>query len=142
MARKVDKASSEMLERSLLALPALFGHLIRRTWLVAVVTVALCAALAAHAVAAFVEADYLAPPPQGRPILVAPSKVAVDTTRKRPDANGFVERNMFCSTCGPIAESGPTGAMYSGTPAILIATSVGVDATATVHVPVIVNLIG
>ncbi len=124
-----------MLERSVLALPSLFAHLVRRTWLVAVVTVALCAALAAHAVAAFVEADYLAPPPQGRPILVAPSKVAADTLRKRPDANGFVERNMFCSTCGPIAESGPAGVAYSGTPAILIATSVGFDARATVRVP-------
>ena len=123
-----------MLERSVLALPALFAHLVRRTWLVAVVTVALCAALAAHAVASFVEADYLAPPPQGRPILVAPSKVAAQT-RKRPDANGFVERNMFCSTCGPIVESGPAGVAYSGTPAILIATSVGLDARATVRVP-------
>jgi hypothetical protein len=126
---------SEMLGRSLLALPQLFAHLVRRTWLVAVVTVALCAALAAHAVAAYVEADYLAPPPQGRPILVAPSKAVATTQRKRPDATGLVERNMFCSSCGPIVESGPAGATYSGTPAILIATSVGPDALATVRVP-------
>ena len=125
-----------MLERSLLALPALFAHLVRRTWLVAVVTIALCAALAAHAVAALVEADYLAPTPSGRPILVAPvGKVAADTAHSHPDARGLVERNMFCSSCGPIAEPGPAGAAYAGTPAILIATSVGLDARATVRVP-------
>jgi len=123
-----------MLERSLLALPSLFAHLVRRTWLVAVVTVALCAALAAHAVAAFVEADYLAPPPHSPAILPARDKVAAEP-HKRPDATGLVERNMFCSTCGPIAEPGPVGATYSGTPAILIATSVGLDARATVRVP-------
>ena len=42
---------------------------------------------------------------------------------------------MFCSTCSPVAEPGPAGATYSGTPAILIATSVGPDAQATVRVP-------
>ena len=124
-----------MLERSLLALPSLFAHLVRRTWLVAVVTVALCAALAAHAVAAFVEADYLAPPPHSPVILPARDKVGAETKRQRPDATGLVERNMFCSSCGPIAEPGPAGATYSGTPAILIATSVGLDARATVRVP-------
>ena len=124
-----------MIERSLLALPSLFAHLLRRTWLVAVVTVALCAVLAAHAVAAFVEADYLAPPPHHAGILLPRDKVAADTTRKRPDATGLVDRNMFCSTCGPIVGSGPTEATYSGTPATLIATSVGNDARATVRVP-------
>ena len=99
------------------------------------VTVAVCAVLAAHAVAAFVEADYLAPPPHPPGMVPARSKVAADTTRKRPDATGLVERNMFCSTCGPIAESGPADATYSGTPAILIATSVGADARATIRVP-------
>ena len=108
------------------ALHTIIGGLLRRTWLVALVAVAVCAGFTAHAVAALVEADYLAPPahgssPQER-VQVAPK------VRSRPDGAGFVARNMFCSTCGPIVESGPAGVMYSGTPAILIATSVGLDA--------------
>jgi len=48
------------------------------------------------------------------------------------NGNMLVERNMFCSTC--VHESGPAGAAYSGTPAVLIATSVGDQARATLRV--------
>lgn len=41
---------------------------------------------------------------------------------------------MFCSTCDPAPESGPTSATYSGKPAVLIATGIGRDSWATVRV--------
>ncbi len=118
------------------ALPNLIGGLLRRTWLVALVTVAVCAGFTAHAVAALVEADYLAPPAHGS----SPQNIATPApptkVRSRPDGAGFVARNMFCSTCDPVvATSGPTGSTPTGLPALLIATMVGDDARATVRVP-------
>jgi hypothetical protein len=116
------------------ALHTIIRGLLRRTWLVALVTVAVCAGFTAHAVAALVEADYLAPPahgssPQER-VQVAPK------VRSRPDGAGLVARNMFCSTCDPVvAASGPTGSTPTGLAATLIATSVGDDPRATVRVP-------
>lgn len=124
----------EMLERTLKVLPNLLVYLLRRTWLVAVVTVVICAMFAAHAVAALFEADYLAPSPHPSAVRVAsePQK----KLKAKPDDSAFVGRNMFCSTCEPVTGSGPTVATtYSGTPAVLIATSVGDDARATVRVP-------
>ncbi|MBA3460590.1 MAG: hypothetical protein H0T46_11545, partial [Deltaproteobacteria bacterium] len=109
--------------------------LLRRTWFVALVTVIVCSAFAAHAVAALVEADYLAPAPHGAPPL--PEVVRPQApTRTAPDGSGLVERNMFCSTCTPPPPGpGPTkSASYSGKPAVLIATGTGSDAWATVRV--------
>src|SRR5207247_1068337 len=49
------------------ALHTLVSGLLRRTWLLALVAVIVCSAFAARAVAALVEADYLAPPTHGTP---------------------------------------------------------------------------
>jgi hypothetical protein len=106
--------------------------LVRRTWLVVVVTVMVCAAFTAHAVAALVDARYLEPvssPPLARPVRAAP--VITPT----PDGSAFVTRNMFCSTCGPSVLLGP-GPTDSFSPAAeLIATAVGTATFATVRVP-------
>lgn len=130
----MDFVVGTMLARFALVLPNLLAHLLRRAWLVAVVTVAICALFAAHAVAALFEADYLAPSshaPVPRRVVETPS-----AQKAKPADGAFGERNMFCSTCAPVAGSGPTVAStYAGTPAVLIATSVGDDARATVHVP-------
>ena len=106
--------------------------IVRRTWLVAVVTVVACAAFSAHAVAALFEASYLAPaPPAGS---LPPKPGAAPKTRTPPDGSSLVARNMFCSTCGP-PQGGP-GPTDSFVPdAILIATSIGDVPRATVRVP-------
>jgi hypothetical protein len=99
------------------------------------VTVIVCSAFAAHAVAALVEADYLAPSTHG--VSPPPEVVRPEApTRKAPDGSGLVARNMFCSTCTPPpTTTGPTkSASYSGKPAVLIATGTGSDAWATVRV--------
>ena len=119
------------------ALHTLASGLLRRTWFFALVAVIVCSAFAARAVAALVEADYLAPPTHGStppPAGARPSP----PTRTKPDASGLVARNIFCSTCtpepGPGPGPGPTKSTYSGKPAVLIATGVGKDPWATVRV--------
>jgi general secretion pathway protein C len=117
------------------ALHTLASGLLRRTWLFALVAVIVCSAFAARAVAALVEADYLAPPPHGSSPPPAGARQS-PPTRTKPDGSGLVERNMFCSSCTPEPGPGPgpTKSTYSGTPAVLIATGVGKDSWATVRV--------
>jgi hypothetical protein len=114
------------------ALHRLVAGLVRRTWLVAITTVIVCAAFAARAVAALVEANYLGPAPLAigsPPVVRAPAP-----RRSRPVADtGLVARNMFCSTCEPVrGGSGPTDAFHPD--AILIATSVSDEPRATIRV--------
>src|SRR5262245_8474287 len=111
------------------ALLDLVAALVRRTWLVALVTIALCAGFAARAVASLVEVDLssAAPPP-----LVQPGRPHAPS-HQRPDGSTFAERNIFCSSCvrsGP----GPADASFSGSPALLIATSIGAIPRAPVRV--------
>lgn len=109
--------------------------LVRRTWFVVLVAVILCAGFAARGVAALVEADYLAPMPTPGTPLPAGARQAARPARTPPDSSGFVARNMFCSTCDPEPSGpGPTDASYTGRPAVLIATSMGLDPRATVRV--------
>ncbi|MGE5182439.1 MAG: hypothetical protein ACM31C_10275, partial [Acidobacteriota bacterium] len=107
--------------------------IVRRTWLVAVVTVIACAAFSARAVAALLEASYLAPaPPAG--VLPPPRVGPAPKTRTPPDGSSLVARNMFCSTCDPLPGGpGPTDSFVPD--AVLIATSLGDEPRATVRVP-------
>lgn len=113
------------------ALHTLFAGLVRRTWLLVLVTVIVCAGFTASAVAALVEASYLAPAPHGAK-LPAPPVQDKAPPRTSPDGHGLVARNMFCSTCAPGPE-GPAPADSFVPDAILIATSVGEEARATVR---------
>ncbi len=120
-----------MLRKTLHSLAAGF---VRRTWLVTVIAIIVCASFAAHAVAALVEADHIAATPRGMPLpraapLIAPPRAA-------PDGSALVERNMFCSTCGPVVTD-PTDAPLFNRAAVLLATDLGAranDARATVRV--------
>lgn len=106
--------------------------LVRRTWPLVAVTVLACAAFSARVAWALVEASYLPPAPPA----TSPRMPKVDTTlkpRMTPDGGALVQRNMFCSTCGPIAGPGPTDVFQPD--AILIATSIGDEPRATVRVP-------
>lgn len=102
---------------------------VRRTWLVALVAVIVCAGFAARAVAAFSAADVTLPPAATGARVVAPAPPA----RKQPDGTILVERNIFCSTCLPGLGSGPSNA-YAGQPAVLIAINAGTTPVATVRV--------
>ena len=138
----------------LLALHNVIAGFLRRTWLVAVVTVIVCAAFAARAVAALSDAA-LAPgaaapapapapaaagvasraAPAPAPAPAAAPAAAAETIAARLPAFGdaFVQRNIFCSSCTP-PKSEPGGGSYQGHPAVLIATSLGADPRATVRV--------
>lgn len=102
--------------------------LVRRTWLVAPVTVVVCACFGARAVAALVDAQVPEPDPLPRN---APPREKAQVLAK-PDGSTFVARNMFCSTCVPEPKPGPTASFVPD--AQLIATSVGDDPRATVRV--------
>jgi hypothetical protein len=102
--------------------------LVRRIWLVAPITVVVCATFGAHAVAALVDAQVPEPAPLPRK---APPREKAKALAK-PDGSTFVARNMFCSTCAPQAGPGPTESFVPD--AQLIATSVGADPRATVRV--------
>jgi hypothetical protein len=115
-------------------LHSLAAGFVRRTWLVTVITVIVCASFAAHALAALVEARHLAPTPRGTPLPRAVPVVA--PLRAAPDGSALVERNMFCSTCGPVTPGSPD-APVTNRAAILLATDFGRrknDARATVRV--------
>jgi hypothetical protein len=104
--------------------------LVRRTWLVALVTLIVCASFAAHAVASLAEARYLDTNAHGpaplRSVQVAPPAIT-------PDGTQLVARNMFCSTCE--VSPGPTNGFSPvfSPDATLIATSIGADPSATLR---------
>ncbi|MCW5808194.1 MAG: hypothetical protein KIT31_37940, partial [Deltaproteobacteria bacterium] len=121
----------------LASLHQLLAGLVRRTWVIALVAIITCAAFAAKAVAALVEADYLTDDRRAPAAPVAPPKKAPPPPAQI-DGRVLVDRNIFCSECTPALPVAPTGAVdapYSGLPVVLIATSLGEDASATVHVP-------
>lgn len=104
--------------------------LVRRTWLVTLATVLLCANFAAHAATALIDARYLSPLPEARPVIAPPRS---PVPRAHPDGTQLVGRNMFCSTCQPGAP-GPAGDLPI-IEARLIATSLGSEPYATLVLP-------
>jgi hypothetical protein len=102
--------------------------LVRRTWVIAPITVVVCASFGARAVAALVDAQVPEPTPLPR---AAPLREKAPAPAKL-DGSTFVARTMFCSTCTPEPDPGPTASFVPD--AQLIATSVGDDPRATVRV--------
>jgi hypothetical protein len=115
------------------ALHTLIAAIVRRTWLLALLSVAVCAVFAASAVTALVEASYLAPSAEGAK-LPAPSAALPKVTVAPRNGDALVARDMFCSSCTPSVEVAAAGDSFTPA-AILIATSVGEDPRATVRVP-------
>lgn len=117
--------------------------LARRTWIVTAITVISCAAFAARAATSIVAADYLAPAPHGGPGATPPAVPTASTQPAQPAKTTghaqrtggpqLVERNMFCSSCAPAGAPGPANDFVLP-PAVLIATSLGREPHATVHV--------
>jgi len=132
MACSVDLVAARSAMMVLPALRQLIAGLVvgfvRRTWLVTLSAMLVCAALAARSVAAFGAADPL-------PVQLVDSRTPAVRPVKPPAIDGsvVVERNIFCSSCRSTDDPGP-GIPYSGQPAVLIATSLGHDTRATVRV--------
>ena len=139
VARRTYRALGEA--RMLLTLHNIIAGFLRRTWLIAAVTVVVCAAFAAHAVAALSDAALASPAPTAFTdrTAVAPASRAAPPAlspaprRAPPDGTSFAARNIYCSACAP-AGPGPGPGSYQGQPAILIATSLGNEPRATVRV--------
>jgi hypothetical protein len=113
--------------------------LVRRTWLVTAITVISCAAFAAHAATSIVTANYLTPATRGAPgpgqlAPLAPTARAAPPAlhHRRGEAAQLAERNMFCSSCSASTVAAATGFVLP--PAVLIATGIGGQRQATVHV--------
>jgi hypothetical protein len=100
-------------------------------WVIAAVTVVVCAAFLAKAAGSIIEAEAL-PDATSSKVPPAPPRVAAAPKRTKLDG-ATVTRNIFCSTCDPTVIV-DTGVRYSGEPAVLIATMVGPDPRATVRV--------
>jgi len=119
----------------LLALHNVIAGFLRRTWLVAVVTVVICASFAARAVAALSDAALTpgASPAGASGLAPRPAPPPRAPRYAPPSGDAFITRNIFCSTCAPVTP-GASATGYQGQPAILIATSIGADPRATVRV--------
>lgn len=125
-----------MLDRVAASVHSIVHGVVRRTWMIAGITVLACSAFAAQAASSIVEAQAFAPP-SASPRVSPPPMTPAAPTRVPRDGADLVARNMFCSTCAP-PDPGPTGASdarFSGKAAILIATAIGADPRATVRVP-------
>lgn len=109
----------------------LITGLVRRTWIVTAVTVVTCAAFAANAATALIEADILIPGPSAGAHSVV--RVAPARSPGHPKDGPLVDRNPFCSSCGPGAGPAAT-ALGTLQQAVLIATDLGAEARATVRV--------
>lgn len=122
------------------ALHTIVAAFLRRTWLVVLVAVVVCASFAARAVAALSDAALTSSAPGPAAAGAAPKAAPpVKPARPRPgatpaNADAFAVRNIFCSSCAP-PEPGPgPSPEYRGQPAVLIATSIGAEPRATVRV--------
>lgn len=96
---------------------------LRRTWLVIAITVVSCAAFAARAASALVAVELARP----RPAVTRPAPRAMAAALR---VDNLVERNMFCSSCGPAALA--EARALPG--AVLIETSLGRAPSATLRV--------
>jgi hypothetical protein len=99
--------------------------IVSRTWMVALLAIALCAIFAARAVGAL-----QAPEPV---LATAPSLPGPSTAPAPPRDPGVVTaRDIFCSSCAPGSATSP--AEIGGLAAVLIATTVGTRPRATLRV--------
>ncbi|HEX4416798.1 MAG TPA: hypothetical protein VH165_02815 [Kofleriaceae bacterium] len=111
-----------------------FRGLHREMWIVSLITVISCAVLAARATSSVVSARYFpvgaCQGPARRLIRRAPPP---QPAHPEHPAGALAQRNMFCSSCTPDLP-GSAGAEIALAPAVLIATSLGAEPRATVHV--------
>jgi hypothetical protein len=110
--------------------------LVRQTWLVTAITVISCAGLAARGAASILAADDGEPAPRPAAPVVQPApraRVAPASERRRAGGDQLVFRNMFCSSCGPLEDTGGRVSI-AFTQALLIETSIGAEPRATVRV--------
>jgi len=109
----------------------LVAGLARRTWIITAVTVVTCAAFAANAATALIDAEVLLPEASAR----ARSAVRAPPVHPpaRPKDGPLVDRNPFCSSCAPTGAA-PVASGLGALQAVLIATELAIEARATVRV--------
>ena len=106
--------------------------LVTRTWFISVVTVIICAYFLANATSSIIEAEALADAPVSKvPVIAQPKPILAERTKLD---GSKIDRNIFCSSCEPVVVAGGGAAVYTGEPAVLIATMIGPDPRATVRV--------
>ena len=110
----------------------LVAALVRRTWIFTAVTVVTCAAFAANAATALIDAEVLLPGPSARARPQVRAAPAPPPVRHKDGA--LVERNPFCSSCAPTGGGPVAGGLAAVLQAVLIATDFGTEARATVRV--------
>lgn len=99
------------------------------SWVLPVVTITLCATVAAKAASHVVEATYLGEPAVATPRERSLVAAAPPPPRRSKDGKQVVERNMFCSECTPPAPSAtdPSQIPITSLPLSLVATAVSRD---------------
>jgi type II secretory pathway component PulC len=127
------------------AFAAMAASVGRRSWIVVMVCVVVCAALAARIVAHVIEAEALADADRAPAVPVVALAVAPPpAAAPRPgtdaaEGRALVDRDMFCSSCsvagpGPGQPPGPgVGVPFTSLPLVLVATSLGHEPIATVR---------
>lgn len=118
VARRLMKQITVLVARCVVAV-------LRRPRLVAAITVVSCAMFAARAASALMAVERVQP----RPLVAMPR--STPRPAPAPHVDNLVERNMFCSSCGPTPAATAELAL-SG--AVLIETSLGRAPTATLRV--------
>jgi hypothetical protein len=106
--------------------------LVSKTWVIAGVTVIICAYFLANAASSIIASEALADSPTSTIPVVAKAPAVITASAKLDGTK--ITRNIFCSTCEPTAIADAAPARYAGEPAVLIATMLGPDPRATVRV--------
>ncbi|MBA3502571.1 MAG: hypothetical protein H0T65_19575, partial [Deltaproteobacteria bacterium] len=106
--------------------------LVTRTWFISVVTVIICAYFLANATSSIIEAEALQDAPVSNVPVIAQQRPILAERTKLDGSK--IDRNIFCSSCEPVVVAGDGVKVYTGEPAVLIATMLGPDPRATVRV--------
>ena len=116
-----------------------FRGLVRRTWIITLATVCICAVFGAHAAASLVAAAALTDAPEAPAVHhLAPPAARPDPTaateRLRVAGDAMVVRNPFCSSCTAPVGGAPGEPEIASLPAVLIAINQGAASYATIRV--------
>ena len=102
----------------------------RYFWVIAVVTVIICAVFAAKATGSFLTAKFLADSTKAPKVTPIAPKVEVAKPTRSKDGGQLATRNMFCSECTPAAvavNTDPSSIQQTSLPLVLLATNVSSD---------------
>ena len=102
----------------------------RYFWVIAAVTVIICAVFAAKATGSFLTAKFLADSTKAPKVTPIAAKVEVAKPTRSKDGGQLATRNMFCSECTPAVaaiNTDPSSIQQTALPLVLLATNVSAD---------------